>query len=58
MIRIQGIPSVSAALLRAQKGDPINVERIMESSKGKPESTTSTQDSHLRSDVQAKARAA
>jgi hypothetical protein len=58
MIRIQGIPTVSAALLRAQKGDPINVERIIEGSDRKPETTTSTQDSHLRSEVQAKASAA
>jgi hypothetical protein len=58
MIGIQGSPSVSAAFLRAQKGDPINVERIIETSKRNPESTTSTQDSHLRWDVQAKAIAA
>jgi hypothetical protein len=58
MIRIQGIPAVSAALLRAQKVDTDTVERNIEVSNGKSTGTAYTQDSRLRSDVQVKATAA
>ena len=57
MIRIQGIPDVSAALLRAQQAHPTNIQRI-EGSNRTLDNKTDTEDLNLRSDVQAKATAA
>jgi hypothetical protein len=53
-----GILAIREGSLRAQKGDEINAKRTVVGSDGSCEGATKKQDSHLRSDVHAKATAA